>query len=835
MAFEPLKPDDLYSACDPELLPFETTAELEELTEVLGQPRAVEAIEFGTSIRSDGYNLFVHGPSGTGRHTTVTEFLNRRAATEPRPSDWCLVHNFSEAHRPRAIELPAGEGADFRTAMAGFVEELHNTLPAVFESEEYRNRRQSMDEEFRERQEQAFEVIQESGRERGVTLVRTPAGLALAPTREGEVITPDAFQALDEAERKQLQAALEELQEELQETIRQVPEWDRERRKRISQLNREVTMYAVGHLIDELCQKYEGHPLVLKYLEAVQADVLENVDVFLDKGEGQEQSIPGGPEAAIMAAAAAAGSGPGAGAVSPQRRPPSRAFRRYQVNLLVDNSAAMGAPVVYEDNPTYANLVGRVEHISEMGALITDFTLIKAGSLQGANGGYIIIDAIKLLTQPYAWEGLKRALRSRQVRIESLGQALSLISTISVEAEALPLDVKVVLIGEPRIYYLLCQADPEFGELFKVSVDYGADMERTPKSVLAYARLLGRFVRSRELKPFARSAVARLIEHSSRLAADQSRLSTAMGQINDIMSEADHWASTAKRRVVTAADIDKSVLARSRRHDRLRERSQEMIVRGTLMIDTAGKKVGQVNALSVLSLGDFSFGRPSRITARIRPGRGRVVDIEREVELGGPLHSKGVLILTSFLGARYAADRPLSLSASLVFEQSYGGIDGDSASSTELYALLSALSSVAIKQSLAVTGSVNQFGEVQAIGGVNEKIEGFFDLCRQRRLSGRQGVLIPAANVAHLMLRHDVVEACAKGRFQIYPVETIDDGIELLTGRPAGQRRRDGKFPEKSVNRLVEDRLIKMAEDIRAFARKGRGRAEKNEKAPEAP
>ncbi len=825
MAPDPLKPDNLYRACDPELLPFETTAELEELTEVLGQPRAVEAIEFGTSIRSDGYNLFVHGPTGTGRHTTVREFLNRRAAKEPRPSDWCLVHNFNEAHRPRAIELPAGEGAGFRAAMASFVEELHNTLPAVFESEEYRNRRQSVDEEFRERQEHAFEAIQKRGRERGVTLVRTPAGLALAPTREGEVITPEAFQALEEAERKLIEAALEELQSELQETIRHVPEWDRERRQRISELNRQVTLYAVGHLIDALRQQYQDHPPVLKHLEAVQADVLENVDAFLDKGDAQE------PQGVEAMAAVSPGSGPGP--LIPQRRPSPPSLRRYQVNLLVDNSAAMGAPVVYEDNPTYPNLVGRVEHLSEMGALITDFTLIKAGSLHRANGGYIIIDAIKLLTQSYAWEGLKRALRSRQVRIESLGQALSLVSTISVEAEALPLDVKVVLVGEPRIYYLLCRADTEFGELFKVSVDYGADMERTPKSVLDYARLLSRFVRSRELKPFHRSAAARLIEHSGRLAGDSTRLSTEMGQINDIMREADHWAATAKRRVVTAADIDKAIVARNRRHDRLRERSQDMIVRGTVMIDTAGKKVGQVNALSVLSLGDFSFGRPSRISARIRPGRGRVVDIEREVDLGGPLHSKGVLILTSFLGARYAADRPLSLSASLVFEQSYGGIDGDSASSTELYALLSALSGLGIKQSLAVTGSVNQFGEVQAIGGANEKIEGFFDICRQRRLSGRQGVLIPAANVPHLMLRQDVVEACAKGRFHIYPVETIDQGIELLTGRPAGQRQSSGKFPAKSVNRLVEERLIKLAEDIRAFSAKGRGKSANNKQTPE--
>ena len=812
MAPRPLSKNALYTRCPTSQLPFRTTAQLEPHVGVLGQERAVEALHFGTRIRREGYNLFVHGPQGTGRHTTVREYLERVAQGQDVPADWCVFNNFDDAQKPHAIELPSGRGSELREDMTNLIEELKTAIPAAFDSEDYRARRQAIDEEFKEKQEHAFEELAEKAKKKDVALVRTPVGLALAPMRDGEVISPEVFQRTKEADRQRIETDIEALQKELQTTVRQIPEWDKERRNKVRDLNRDVSAYAVGHMIEALKERYGEFPRVVTYLEAVSADITENVDVFLADHQAQMQAqmqaqtgqpgMPGNPLPQLQA---------------------SMALRRYEINLLVDNSTNGGAPVIYEDNPTFANLIGRVEHLAEMGALVTDFGLIRAGALHRANGGYLIIDAVKLLSQPYAYEGLKRALDSHLVRIESLGQALSLVSTVSLEPEPIPLDVKVILTGEPRIYYLLSNLDPEFNDLFKVSVDYGWDMDRSDEGTIAYARLIAGLAAKEALRPFDRRAVARLIEHSARISDDSEKLSLRMGRVNDVMREADFWAAENARTVVMASDVQQAIDARIRRADRLRERSQEQIARGTVLIDADGEQVGQINGLAVLSLGEFSFGRPSRITARVRMGRGQVLDIEREVDLGGPLHSKGVLILSGFLSARYAQDRPLSLSASLVFEQSYGGIDGDSASSAELYALLSALAELPLRQSLAVTGSVNQQGEVQAIGGVNEKIEGFFDVCRERGLTGDQGVLIPASNVKHLMLRQDVVAACAAGSFRVFPVSTIDEGIELLTGRRAGTRGRSGQFGAGTVNRLVEDRLRTLADDLREF---GRGKGE---------
>ncbi len=809
MALRPLSKSALYTRCRLSGFPFRTTSDLKPHVGVLGQERAVEALRFGTRIKRDGYNLFVHGPEGTGRHTTVREYLKRAAQDEDVPPDWVVLNNFEDAQKPLAVELPPGRGGELREDMSNLIEELKTAIPAAFDSEDYRARRQALDEEFKEKQEHAFEELAEKAKKKSVALVRTPVGLALAPMKDGEVISPEAFQGLKEEDRGRFESDIEVLQHELQATVRQIPEWDKDRRNRIRELNRDVTAFAVGHMIEALKERYKEFSRIVAYLEAVSTDITDNVDVFLADHQAQMQAqtqsppgqpgLPGNPLPQLQA---------------------SMAFRRYEINLLVDNSADGGAPVIYEDNPTFANLIGRVEHIAEMGALVTDFGLIRAGALHRANGGYLIIDAVKLLTQPYAYEGLKRTLDSRMVRIESLGQALSLVSTVSLEPEPVPLDVKVILTGEPRIYYLLSVLDPEFNDLFKVSVDYGWDMDRSGEGSIAYARLIAGLAAKDELRPFDRRAVARLIEHSARIADDAEKLSLRMGRVTDVMREADFWASENGRRVVTAADVQHAIDARVRRADRLRERSQEQITRGTVLIDTDGERVGQINGLAVISLGDFSFGRPNRITARVRMGRGQVVDIEREVDLGGPLHSKGVLILSGFLSARYALDRPLSLSASLVFEQSYGGVDGDSASSAELYALLSALSALPLRQSLAVTGSVNQQGGVQAIGGVNEKIEGFFDICRERGLTGDQGVLIPGSNVKHLMLRQDVVDACGAGKFRIFPVTTIDEGIELLTGRRAGVRGRNGEFGANTVNRLVEDRLRSLADELSAFGRR---------------
>jgi lon-related putative ATP-dependent protease len=804
----PLSSRKLSQKCKPSQFEFKTTDDLEDLDDVIGQERAVEAIQFGIGIQREGYNLFALGPSGTGKRTTIGQFLDLKAAAEPIPPDWVYVNDFEEPHKPRAVQLPSGRGAVLRDDMEELVEELRTAIPAAFESEDYRTRKQEVEEEFKERQEKSFGKIQEKAQKRDVSLIRTPVGLAFAPMQDGEVVSPEEFQKLPQEERKRVEGEIAQLQEQLQEVIYQVRQWEREAREKMKELDREVAMFAVGHFIDALRKEYADLPEVVDHLNAVQEDVIENVDEFRKMEETpQIMGIP---------------------------LPPSLTgdplFRRYQVNVIIDHSKSEGAPVIYEEHPTYNNLIGRIEHIAQMGALVTDFNLIKPGALHRANGGYLILDAREVLLQPYAWEGIKRVLRSRELRVESLGQSLSLVSTVSLEPDPLPLDVKVILIGERLLYYLLYQYDPDFGELFKVEADFNQEMDRSPENNQLYARLIATLARRNDLRPFDRRAVAQVITRSARMAGDAEKLSVHLLGVSDLLREADYWAGEAGHRVVKAADVQRAIEAQIRRSDRVRERVQERIQRGTILIDTDGEKVGQVNGLSVLMLGNFSFGQPSRITARVRMGGGKVIDIEREVELGGPIHSKGVLILSSFLGSRYAPNYPLSLSASLVFEQSYGGVEGDSASMAELCALLSALADVPIKQSLAVTGSVNQHGEVQPIGGVNEKIEGFFDVCQARDLTGEQGVIIPASNVQHLMLRRDVVDAVKAKQFQIYTVETVDQVIELLTGIPAGKRGKRGEFPEGSINQLVEARLIELAETQRDFSSPPEPKSEEKEK-----
>ncbi len=796
-AIKALDATALYTHCDPNRLTFETTAELADLADVVGQPRATDAIRFGIGIRRDGYNLFALGAPGTGRHAVTRQFLEHQAASESVPSDWCYVNNFRQPHKPRALRLPAGMGAQLRDDMAGLMEDLRSAIPAAFESEEYRSRRQELEQELKERQEQAFEELRKQAEEHHIALIRTPSGMAFAPTRKGEVLNSEEFQKLSEAEQKRIEAVVSTLEEQLARIIHQIPQWRREGQQRLRDMDRDVTMSAVGHLLDELRKKYSEQSVVVRYLDEVQEAVIENSDDFRRTEEGGEMTFLGIP--------------------IPRSLTGTASLRRFQVNVLIDHSATRGAPVVYEDNPSYQSLIGRVEHLAQMGALVTDFTLIKPGALLRANGGYLILDVRKVLLQPYAWEGLKRVLSARELRIESLGQALSLVSTVSLEPEPIPLDVKVVLVGERLLYYLLYHYDPDFRELFKVAADFEDSMVRRADSDMLYARLIATLARREGLLALDRRASARVIEHGARLAADAEKLSIRLRDISDLLREADYWARQAGRSVVTGEDVQRALDAKVYRSDRVRELIQDEIRRGTLLIDTAGERVGQVNGLSVVMLGDFMFGHPSRITAQARLGKGEVLDIQGEFELGGPIHSKGVMILAGFLGARYAAGRPLSLSASLVFEQTYGEVEGDSASSAELYALLSTLAETPIKQSFAVTGSVNQHGEIQAIGGVNEKIEGFFDVCRARGLTGEQGVLIPAANVKHLMLRHDVVEACAQGKFHIYPVRTVDEGIELLTGVSAGERDDEGLFPDNTINQRVEVKLLVFAELARAF------------------
>jgi lon-related putative ATP-dependent protease len=689
--------------------------------------------------------------------------------------------------------------------MEQLVDDLHATIPAVFESDEYRTRSQTIEEELSEHKGLAVKEIQANSEQKRIALIQTPTGFTLAPMHKDEVLSPEEFEKLPEDERKRIEQDTEELQEQLRKMLQKLPNWEKEVRDHMSELNREIAASAISHLIDALREKYRELPHAIKYLGEVEKDVIENFRYLLrhEEEKGNLQVF---------------------GIELPQHEEEIQVDKRYRVNSLITHAGNDGAPVIYEDYPSYNNLIGRVEHRAELGALITDFTMIRPGALHRANGGYLILDALKVLMQPFAWEGLKRTLQAGEIRIESLAQLMSLVSTVSLEPEPIPLDVKVILLGEPHIYYLLSMYDPEFNELFKVAVDFDYRMDRNPETHQLYARLIGTLVHKESLRHLDRSAVARVIEHSARLLEDSEKLLNHTRSLTDILREADYWATQHKHGTITKDDVQLAIDTRIYRVDRIREHMQEEIRRGTLLIDTTGQKTGQINGLSVVDLGNFMFGRPSRITARVRMGDSEIVDIEREVELGGPIHSKGVFILSAFLGARYLPDRPLALSASLVFEQSYGEIEGDSASSAELYALLSALADAPIRQSLAVTGSVNQQGEIQPIGGVNEKVEGFFDICNIRGLTGDQGVIVPGTNVKHLMLREDVREAVAAGKFAIHAIDSVDDGIELLTGIPAGQRDDQGLFPEGSINRRVEDTLARYAETMQAYASKeGKG------------
>jgi len=785
---QPLPIERLRKTCDPAQFDFETTSELPDLKEIVGQDRAVAAVRFGIGIDRAGYNIYALGPAGVGKLALIKEFLETRATKGVMPSGWCYVYNFDEPHRPRALELPTGMGVRLRQDMRHFVEDLTQSISAAFETPEYRMRQQRIQNAFQEREHLAFEKLRQQAGERNLSVMRSPNGLMFAPLGEdGEVMPQEQFEKMPEADRKRLEQEVEALHKVSQDLFQQMPQWEKEMRQDLRELGKEVTRFAVGHLIDTLRKDYEDIPSVLAYLDAVKNDVVENV-IELIRPEGQDGQV--------------AHNDPSGSPIS----------RRYQVNVLIDHRGSDGAPVVFEDNPTYANLVGRVEHMAEMGMLQTDFNLIKAGALHRANGGYLVLNAEKLFAQPYAWEGLKRALMAEKIHIESLGQMQSMISTVSLEPEPIPLDIKVVLLGDRQLYYLLQTNDREFGELFKVMADFDEDMVRNEQNQLQYVQLMATIARREGVRPLDRSAVACVIEESARSVEDSEKLSVQIRSMVDLLQEADFWANRNSHDVMTAQDIYTAIEARVYRSERVQRSMEDQILRETILVDTDGAEVGQINGLSVFSLGDYAFGKPSRITAQVGLGRGEVINIEREVDLSGPSHSKGVLILSGFLSGRYGSEYPLSLSASLAFEQSYGGIDGDSASSTELYVLLSAISGVPIRQSLAVTGSVNQHGKVQAIGGVNHKIEGFFDLCNARGLTGKQGVLIPASNVKHLMLRKDVIEAVSQNKFQIYPIETIDQGIEILTGIPAGEKDETGHYPDGTINARVDARLKALAQ-----------------------
>ena len=788
-----LSPAMLYHKCDLSSLLIKTTDELEDSVDIIGQSRALDALNFGIGIQHDGYNLFVAGSTGLGKHTTINSLLEPRAAAAQVPSDWCYINNFEEPYKPLVLKLPAGNARKLHNDMEQLVDDLVVAIPAAFESEEFNTRTQKVKDVLKELEENAIAELGDKARKNDIAMLRTPSGYTLGPLKDGKILSPEEFDKLSDKEQEKIRTKTDEIEEDLKNTIQKIPIWAKETREKIRKLNRDITETTVEQYIIELQQTYAELPEVLRFLVTVKFGIIASVDEFRRYGtsrkpeQGQEDF--------------------------------SSIFLPFQVNVLVDNSELQGAPIVYEDNPTYNNLIGRVEHVAQYGTLLTDFTLIKPGALHKANGGYLVIDIRKVLTSPFAWEGLKRVLQAHEIRLESLERMLSLVSTISLEPEPIPINLKVILKGDRLFYYLLKKYDPEFNLLFKVVADFSEEMDLNQDNAVLYASLIATLQREQKLKPIDRSGIERIIEDCSRRVEDGEKISLHIGNLVDILREADYWSNEQDHSVTTQVDVQKAIDARIKRMDQLRERVHEEVLRGNYLLETEGKQIAQVNGLSVIQLGDYAFGRPSRITATARLGSGKVIDIEREVELGGSIHSKGVLILSSFLANRFAQDSPLSLSASLVFEQSYGMVDGDSASVAELCALLSALAKLPIDQSLALTGSVNQHGQVQAIGGVNEKIEGFFDICNARGLNAEQGVIIPQSNIKHLMLRHDVVEAVEKGEFNIYAVTSVDEVMTLLTGVDAGKPDDKVVYPEQTVNGLVQKRLNEMTQTRQAFAK----------------
>ncbi len=786
-----LAPEVLRRFCDPGGFDFETTASLPPLTEVLGQPRAFQALAFGTSIDSHGFNLFALGMPGSGKTTLIREFLERQAVQQPVPPDLCYVHNFADSRRPQVLELPPGRASRLKQDLATLVGELQAAIPRAFESQEYTAQHDAITNELDEKRRAELARLEERAAHFGFKLIKLPVGLALAPAINGSLMSERDLDQLSPEQREKLARIREKLESEVEQGLRRLLELEKGARDALRALDSETARFATQHLVQALREAYADLPQVLAYWTALQADVIEHADNFR---KGREAAAP-----------------------TPLPVPAESPFTRYQVNILVDHHEQTGAPVVVENNPTYHNLIGRIAHQSFWGGVVTDFTLLKAGALHRARGGYLILPARECLLNPYAWEGLKRALKDRLIRLEELGSQLSPLSTVTLEPAPAPLEVKVILIGSPLLYYQLYAYDEDFQKLFKVKAEFTTRMDRTPENEQAYAEFVATITQLDHSLPFDRAAVARMVELGSRLASDQEKLSTRFGEIADLIREAAHHASQEQQSIVTGHHVRAAEAARRHRQNLLEEQLQEAIQHGLLLIETEGSAVGQVNGLSVVSLGDYAFGHPSRITATVGPGQRGVVSLEREVEQSGPIHGKGVLILSGYLARTYGQNHPLSLAASLVFEQSYSQVEGDSASLAELYALLSALAQVPLRQDIAVTGSINQHGQVQAVGGVDEKIEGFFDICQARGLTGGQGVLIPEASQRSLMLRDEVVDAVRTGQFHIWAIRSVDEGLPLLTGMPAGELKA-GQYRPGSLHRAVADRLAGYAEVLRSFA-----------------
>lgn len=809
MAITKLTSEQLYRKCDAAKFDFTTTADLEERLSALGQDRAICAVELGINIKSRGYNLFCLGPEGTGKTSLVKRILEKEGKQRPTPDDWAYVYNFDEPHKPIAVNFPAGAAAGFAKDMEEFAYAMEHDLPEAVKNELYEEQLSVIREKYQEKRNDYVKVLQKKAKGKKVSLLHMPMGVVVAPMKNGEIISPDVFDTLSDDEKNEIMADLNAMQEEIAQHQDDAPGWEEKQTEEIKKLQEKLVKDAIKKPINDIKQKYRGNKKVAEYLKAVQNYILENIPSFVPNYD--QDSKPQTEEE------------PMAGLLSQLKNQQEEdKYSKFKVNVVVKNVPDSGAPIVLLDHPTQGNLVGKVERIQQFGALITDFTLIKGGALHRANGGFLLIDARKLLLQPYSWDSLKRALASKEIKIEAPSEDTS-FSTISLDPQPIPLDVKVVMTGDAELYDLLSERDPDFSDYFKVEADFGMIIDRTDENEVEYAKLIGSLTKKKNLRSLNKQAVARVIEYSSRLADDSEKLTAHVSSIGDLLKEADYWARKSKASQIGKNHVDQAIKSQIYRSDRVNRAMLEQIDKGTILLDVKGERVGQINGLVVYNFTRNSFGKPTRITTQVRLGRGEFINIEREVAMSGPIHSKGVLILQALIANRFAKRSPLSLSASIVFEQSYGGVDGDSASSTEYYCMLSAIANLPIKQSLAVTGSINQFGEIQPIGGVNEKIEGFFEVCKYNGLTGKQGVIIPRTNVVNLMLREDVLEAVENGQFSIYAIDDVDDGIELLTGIPAGKVDKRGRFPKGTVNYMVQQSLEEYYRDYVKFAKETHG------------
>jgi len=795
-----LSPNELTHTCDPDTLEFETTADIAPLEGTVGQERAINAIEFGLGIQTQGFNLYITGRPGTGRNSSVITHAKRKAETEGSPSDWCYVHNFVDAYHPRAIRLSSGKGPEFAQDMEDFIKSARIEMPRAFESENYEKRKAEIVEEVQHRREAMLRELQQEAADLGFSIEATPVGIASVPlNRDGKPYTREEYDALPEDPKQSIKQKGIKLQDSTNQFIARSRALEKEAQEKLRDLDREIALFAVGHLLEDLRAKYqacEGFGNcddILDYLNQVENDIVEHLDDFRSPDKRQ-QNMP--PMIADM--------------VEP-------AFDRYRVNVFVTRHDGDGAPVIQENNPTYNNLLGKIDYKARFGFMTTDHNMIKAGAIHRANGGYLIMQALDVLINPFSWDGLKRVLRAREAAPENIADQYGLVSIATIRPQPIPLNTKVILIGSAYVYYLLYYLDEEFRKLFKVKADFDIEMARNDKHIAQYVAFIAQRCKELNLKPFNKAAAAKVIDYGSRLIEDKNRLSTRFIEISDIISESAYWADMDHSDLVTEHHVSKALEQKEYRSRMVEDKIQALIEEGTIMIDVAGAVTGQANALSVYDLGDHSFGRPSRVTARVAAGRGKLIDIQRESEMGGRIHSKGVMILTGYLEGKYATKRPIAMLATLAFEQLYEEIEGDSASSTELYVLLSALANLPIKQEIAVTGSVNQFGQIQPIGGVNVKIEGFFEVCKAKGFTGEQGVMIPRTNVRHLMLKPEVIDAVKEGKFHIWAIDTVDQGIERLTGTPAGKLKEDGTYPEGTVHYLVDQRLKSLADAAKEF------------------